>query len=254
MVYGDQQTEGIKGLKNVFKKLQFKQDTSSIKSIKLITEKLKKNHPAIIFSKYFKDIHQDTGIIDTFLHPKENFYSIKDLINLLAQNNLIIKNFVNGRIASLSKYFVDNEKIQKKIESFNIEDQLEISQILNWNDRKIDIICTKKKNIKHSKIYNLLNIDSLYVCAFQSIDYTINLQNLKVIDNKNESAFEFNFLNKKINWNEILLGKKNLKELTVNFSNIEKKNFYSKISFMIENYVLDYSFYEIENYNKYYAK
>ena len=254
MVYGDQQTEGIKGLKNVFKKLQFEQNSSSIKSIKLITEKLKRNHPAIIFSKYFKDIHQDTGIVDTFLHPKENFYSIKDLINLLAQNNLIIKNFVNGRIASLTKYFVDNEEIKKKIQSFRIEDQLEISQILNWNDRKIDIICTKKSNIKYSKIYNLLNIDSLYVCEFQSIEYKINLQNLDVIDQKNESSFSFNFLNKKINWKEILLGKKNLKELTANFTQIEKKNFYTKISFMIENYILDYSFHEIENYNEYYAK
>ena len=254
MVYGDQQTNGIKGLKNVFKKLQFKQNSPSIKNIKLITKKLKKDHPAVIFLKYFKDIHEDTGIVDTFLHPKENFYSIKELINLLGKNNLIIKNFVNGRIASLSKYFVDNEEIQKKIQKFNIEEQLEISQILNWNDRKIDVICTKKNNIKHSKVYNLFDLDSLYVCRFQSVDYKINLQNLKVIDNKNESFFEFNFLNKKIDWNKILLGKINLKQLTANFNTIEKKNFYKRISFMIENYVLDFSFHEIENYNKYYAK
>lgn len=254
MVYGNQQTEAIKGLKDVFKKLQFEQNNLSIKSIKLIIEKLKKNHPATIFSKYFKDIHQDTGIVDTFLNPKETFYPIKDLINLLGHNNLIIKNFVNGRIAPLTKYFIDNEEILKKIQNFSKEDQLEISQILNWNDRKIDIICTKKCNIKHSKVYSQLDLDSLYVYAFQSIDYKIDLHNLKVIDNHNESVFEFKFLNKKINWNEILLGTKNLKELTINFSSIEKKNFYNRISFMIENYVLDYSFHEIENYNKYYCK
>ena len=75
-----------------------------------------------------------------------------------------------------------------------------------------------------------------------------------MIDQKNESSFSFNFLNKKINWKEILLGKKNLKQLTANFTQIEKKNFYTKISFMIENYILDYSFHEIENYNEYYAK
>ena len=254
MVYGDQQSEGIKGLKNIFKKLEFEQNSSSIRNIKLLTEKLKKDHPATIFSKYFKDINQDTGIVDTFLHPKEKFYSIKELILSLGQNNLILKNFVNGRIASLSKYFIDNEDIEKKIRNFTIEEQLEISQILNWNDRKIDIICTKKSNIKYSRIYTQLDLDSLYVCRFQSVDYQINLQNIKVVDNKNETFFEFNFLNKKIDWNEILLGKKNLKQFTINFSTLEKKNFYKRISFMIENYVLDFSFHEIENYKKYYAK
>ena len=254
MVYGDQQTEGIKGLKNIFKKLEFEQNSSSIKSIKLLKEKLKKDHPATIFSKYFKDINEDTGIIDTFLHSKEKFYSIKELIFSLGENNLIIKNFVNGRVAALSKYFIDNEDIEKKIRNLPIEEQLEISQILNWNDRKIDIICTKKNNIKYSKVYTKLELDNLYICRFQSIDYQINSQNIKVVDNKNDTAFEFNFLNTKINWNEILLGKKNLKQLTSNFSAIEKKNFYKKISFMIENYVLDFSFHEIENYEKYYAK
>ena len=203
MVYGDQQSEGIKGLKNIFKKLEFEQNSSSIRNIKLLTEKLKKDHPATIFSKYFKDINQDTGIVDTFLHPKEKFYSIKELILSLGQNNLILKNFVNGRIASLSKYFIDNEDIEKKIRNFTIEEQLEISQILNWNDRKIDIICTKKSNIKYSRIYTQLDLDSLYVCRFQSVDYQINLQNIKVVDNKNETFFEFNFLNKKIDWNKI---------------------------------------------------
>ena len=254
MVYGDQQTEGIKGLKSIFKKLEFEQNSSSIRSIKLLTEKLKKDHPAIIFSKYFKDINEDTGIVDTFLHPKEKFYSIKELIFSIGENNLIIKNFVNGRVAALSKYFIDNEDIEKKIRNFTIEEQLEISQILNWNDRKIDIICTKKKNIKYSKVYTQLELDSLYICRFQSVDYLINSQNIKVVDNKNESFFEFNFLNAKINWNEILLGKKNLKQLTSNFSATEKKNLYKRISFMIENYVLDFSFHEIENYKRYYAK
>jgi SAM-dependent methyltransferase len=254
MVYGDQQTEGIKGLKNIFKKLEFEQNSSSIKSIKLLIEKLKKDHPATIFSKYFKDINEDTGIIDTFLHTKEKFYSIKELIFSLCENNLIIKNFVNGCVAALSKHFVDNEDIEKKIRNLPIEEQLEISQILNWKDRKIDIICTKKDNIKYSKVYTQFELDSLYICRFQFIDYQINSQNIKVVDNKNETFFELNFLNTKINWNEILLGKKNLKQLTNNFSAIEKKNFYKRISFMIENYVLDFSFHEIENYEKYYAK
>ena len=75
---------------------------------------------------------------------------------MLLTINLIIKNFVNGRVAALSKYFIDNEDIEKKIRNFTIEEQLEISQILNWNDRKIDIICTKKDNIKYSKVYTQL--------------------------------------------------------------------------------------------------
>ena len=128
----------------------------------------------------------------------------------------------------LNKVLNDESSLFEKIRNFTIEEQLEISQILNWNDRKIDIICTKKDNIKYSKVYTQLELDSLYIFRFQSIDYQINSQNIKIVDNKNESFFEFNFLNTKINWNEILLGKKNLKQLTSNFSAIEKKNLYKE--------------------------
>ena len=154
MVYGNQQSEGIKGLKNVFKKLEFSQNEESIDNIKKIVNKLNNNHPSKIFSNLYTDISYDAGIVDTFLHPKEKFYSLNELIKDLSENNFIIKNFVDGKIAAVTKYFFDNSKLLKKFKDLPIEDQLDIAQILNWSDRKVDVICTKSHNNKYSKIYS----------------------------------------------------------------------------------------------------
>ena len=108
MVYGNQQSEGIKELKNVFKKLKFSQNQESIKNIKNLLPKLNIDHPSKIFLKYFNDHNYDAGVVDIFLHPKEKFYSIKELINELGSNNFVIKNFVNGKVGAVTKYFYDN--------------------------------------------------------------------------------------------------------------------------------------------------
>ena len=57
-----------------------------------------------------------------------------------------------------------------------------------------------------------------------------------------------------IDWKTLLNGQKNLSEITKNLKSNEKENLYKNIHFLLENYVLDYSFFKIENYNKYYTK
>ena len=47
-------------------------------------------------------------------------------------------------------------------------------------------------------------------------------------------------------------GQEKLKDAVSSFSEIEKKNFYSIIEFLIDNYFLDYSFNKVEDYKKYY--
>ena len=43
-------------------------------------------------------------------HKKEKFFQINELVKLLAHHNLVIKNFFNGKIASVTKYFLNNPK------------------------------------------------------------------------------------------------------------------------------------------------
>jgi hypothetical protein len=61
-----------------------------------------------------------------------------------------------------------------KLRKLNIEDQLELGQILNWNDRKISIVCAKKLKLNKSIIYNLNNFEDLYVSKNPELRYEIN--------------------------------------------------------------------------------
>ena len=142
MVYGDKKSYATNQVKQLFKKLNLKQNQESIDFAMNTINKLNNLHPAKIFAntEIKQDLAHPSGVVDFFLHKKENFFSIKDFVKLLNKNQLIIKNFANGRIKPLTKFFTDAPlHIKEKINSLSVEDRLEISQILNWNDRKIAV-------------------------------------------------------------------------------------------------------------------
>ena len=252
MVYGNQLSESIRGLKDVFKKFKFSQNEESIESIKKIVNKLHKNHPSKIFLNFFNDMSYDSGIVDSFLHPKEKFYSLSNLVKELKDNNFIIKNFIDGKVASATKYMMDNPNLINKFKELSIEDQLDMAQKLNWNDRIIEVICTKSHNKKYSRFYNKIDINMIYTYSSNNIKYKFDKNNFEIMNVHDGTKFTFNLNNSEINWEKILSGKYKLKDLSSSFPNEKRNNLYSLIEFMIDNYLLDYSFNKVENYNQYY--
>ena len=256
MVYGDKKSYATNQVKQLFKKLNLKQNQESINFVMSTIRKLNNLHPAKIFAEteIKQDLSHPSGVVDFFLHKKENFFSIKELIKLLNENKLIIKNFGNGRIKPLTKFFTDAPiHIKEKINSLPVEDKLEISQILNWNDRKIDLICCKSKNKKNSIIYNKINLEKIYTYQYHGVEYKIDGTVIKITDKINNGFFNLDFRNNKFKFSEILNGKKIVSEITEKFDKIERKNFNDKIIFMIENSILDFSHHPIADYKKYYS-
>ena len=256
MVYGDKKSYATNQVKQLFKKLSLKQNQESISFVMNTVNRLNNLHPAKIFAEteIKQDLSHPSGVVDFFLHKKENFFSIKELVKLLNKNKLIIKNFANGRVKPLTKFFTNAPlHIKEKINSLSIEDKLEISQILNWNDRKIDLICCKSKNKKNSIVYNKINLEKIYTYQYHGVEYKIDGPDIKINDKINNGFFNLNFANNNFKFKEILDGKKMLSEITANFDKNEKKNFNDKIIFMIENSVLDFSYHSIADYKKYYS-
>ena len=256
MVYGDKKSYATNQVKQLFKKLNLKQNQESIDFAMNTINKLNNLHPAKIFAntEIKQDLAHPSGVVDFFLHKKENFFSIKDFVKLLNKNQLIIKNFANGRIKPLTKFFTDAPlHIKEKINSLSVEDRLEISQILNWNDRKIDLICCKSKNKKNSVVYNKINFEKIYTYQYHGVEYKIDGSNIKINDKINNGFFNLNFENNKFKFSDILNGKKMLIEVIEDFDKVERKNFINKIIFMIENSILDFSYHPIADYKKYYS-
>ena len=155
-------------------------------------------------------------------------------------------------MGAVTKYFYDNPDLLANFNKLSIEDRLDIAQILNWQDRKINVICSKTSNKKFSKIYNKLKYDDIYAYRMQNMEYYYDEEKIKILNSKDGSNFTFKFKNKKINWKKILSGQKKLSEMTDSFSKNEKNNFYNIIEFLVDNYLLDFSFNKIEDYPKYY--
>ena len=111
------------------------------------------NHPA---KKYYTLCNEMSVAekIDLLLHAQECFFNIKDIITLLEDNKLYIKNFITPNI---NRY----PDVLTKLDEFNslsIEDKLTMGQILNFDDDQIEmIICKNKKN---SLIYNKIDFDN----------------------------------------------------------------------------------------------
>ena len=255
MVYGNQRSYAANQLKKIFYKINLNQNEKSINIVKNILDKLNQAHPAKIFSQGFNDLSYDAGIIDLFLHKKETFFSIKELIALLSKNDLIIKNFINGKIKSFAQYFLDDAYALNKIKNLPLEDQWELAQILNWNDRKIDLVCCKKESFKKSIAYNPVKAEDIYTYIFQNVDYKVDKQNISIIDKENNSKFDFRFpANLKIDWAKILSGKEKLTDILKSFNEPERTNLRQVINTMIESCILDISFHPIADYKNYYNK
>ena len=246
MVYGKYQSRSLNEVKKIFKNLNLKQNKESIEIARKIILGLAENHPAKIFVKNTKDIMYDAGIIDLLLHTKEHFFTFENLILLLNKNKLLIKNFFNGNLTSLTKFFHGDFKNIKKIRKLEIEKKLNLSQILNWDDRKIEVILCKKENMKNSFFYKKKNYFELYTYANRSLNYYIGLKSITIEEKIYNKKYEYVFPDKiNIEWKLILSGKNKLIDSLKHNSEKIKNSSYDFFENIIENHHLDISYHPI---------
>ena len=238
MVYGNKQRYALNKVKTIFNLLKFNQDKKSIIQSKNLIESLHSEHPAKIFVNSVDDINYDSGIIDLLLHKKETFYSIGNLINLLKKNKLIIKNTVDENLSSLTKYFLFDQNIVEKIRTLNPDEKILMSQVMNWNDYRINLIICKNSQLKNSILYNTQNIFENYIKFSLDKEYQFNKNNIKIIDKLSKNYISFN-LSKYIdilNLKKSLIGQNKIKTLIQN--NEYSNNF---LNILFENSLVEMS-------------
>ena len=253
MIYGDKKTHSLNQIKRIFKDIKLEQNKKSIDIVKNTIKGLNPNHPAKIFSNSVNDINYDSGIIDLALHKNEKFYEINELITMLTQNDLLIKNFFDGRISSLTKFFLYDKEIINYLRNLNVNKQLEFGQILNWDDRTIELVISKKSQIKNSLPYNDINLMNMYIYPNRSIDYKINENNIEIKEKYSGATYTYNFSkNLDLDWKKIFSGQIRLSEL---FNDEKKLNSIKDLfQILFENKHIDVSFCRIENYLNFLGK
>ena len=126
---------------------------------------------------------------------------------------------------------------------------------MNWDDRNIEIVCCKKNNFNKSLVYNPINFNKIYTYMNRSVQYNINKQNIIVINPVTKQSLNFTLPdNKDFKWELILNGEKKLSDIMNNFDESYNKNLHEVLKIMIENSLLDISYFPIVNYYNYYNK
>jgi len=247
MVYGNKSTFATNELRKLFFQLNLRQNKESIEYVRKIFNKINPAHPGVIHTKNSSELKYDSGIVDHILHQSEHFYSIREFNTLLNNNKLIIKNFTDSRIKSLTKFFYDDDKILEKIRKLNYIDQLELGQILNWDDKQISLICCKDTYGEYSLITSPLDLDNIYICTRTGCNYKMNNTSIKInLDTGEEFIFSIPIKNEFVTtWQEIFFGKKKLKHLFDLYSDVEKIHVKKFLTILVENIFVDVSLHPI---------
>jgi SAM-dependent methyltransferase len=248
MVYGNQSSYAINEIKGALTSLKLDHNKDSIDCIRNLFDRINPNHPAKIFLQDYNDINYDAGVVDMFLHKSEKFFSIKELIILLCKYNLKIKNLSDGRNLVCTKFFINNIPKLNEIRKLNIEDQWQIGQILNWDDRKIEINCTKKNYLHENLKLNNLNIEDIYICSSSETIYRVDEKSFSITTSNGENYnynYNFSYESSRI-LGLILQGKEKISKLLNTQSNQEKILLKEFFLFLVENTLVDISLYPIK--------
>ena len=243
MVYGNNSSYPINQIKKIIDPLKLDHNEESINCIKKLFERINPNHPAYFFAKNFTDFDNKAGIVDMFLHKSEKFFSIKELVDLLSKYDLKIKNLSDGKNLSSTKFFINNIEKLKFLRKLKIEEQWQIGQILNWDDRKIEINCSKKNYLFENDLTNNQNIDDYYLCISPETSYEIKEDTFNIADTNGESYnYNFRFTVESSKVLELVLnGKEKVTNLLRLYNDQEKNLLRDFLIFLLENGLVDKS-------------
>ncbi len=248
MLYGNQSSYPINEIKKALAPLKLDHNKDSINCVRNLFDRINPHHPAKIFLQDYDDMNYDAGVIDMFLHKSEKFFSIKELIILLSKYNLKIKNLSDGRNLACTKFFINNISKLNEIRKLNIEDQWQIGQVLNWDDRKIEINCSKKDDLHKDLNPNNFNIENIYICSCSETIYRVDEKSFSITTSNGENYnynYNFSYESSKI-LGLILQGKEKISKLLNLYDGQEKILLKEFFLFLIENTLVDISLYPIK--------
>lgn len=82
MLYAHYGRIGIEILEGVFQELGLRQDDASIQTVREVLRMLSPEHPVQSYVKIAGDLFSDSGLVDTFLHGRQQSYTVDGCIDL----------------------------------------------------------------------------------------------------------------------------------------------------------------------------
>ena len=91
MVYAKYGRLGVYMLQDFFRLLGLQQDAAGVADVQQTLSLLSPNHPLQHYLRAATDLYADAGLVDTFLHPRDRAYSVRDCLNLVSSANMVFQ-------------------------------------------------------------------------------------------------------------------------------------------------------------------
>jgi SAM-dependent methyltransferase len=91
MLYAKYGRIGVEMLQRVFRELDLQQNDPSVLMVKDALATLPQDHPVRSYVAVAPDLQFDAGLVDTFLHGREQSYTIDDCLDLVASAGLVFQ-------------------------------------------------------------------------------------------------------------------------------------------------------------------
>lgn len=115
MVYGTNLRLGVYLMQEVFRTLGFTQTKEDVDIVRTTVESLDTEHVLKRYMKLAHDLTYDAGIVDTFLHPQDRAYTVKEIFAFTRNAGLEFLSWVDPIEYSLEQSVPKKHPLWKKI-------------------------------------------------------------------------------------------------------------------------------------------
>jgi SAM-dependent methyltransferase len=189
MVYGTSLRLGVYMMQEVFHTLGFKQTKADVDIVRSTIDSL---HPDHVLKRYMKiayDLKYDAGMVDTFLHPQDRSYSVKEVFSFTRRAGLEFLNWCDPSEYNLAMSIPETLPLWGKIKSSDIsnEEKYYVHDLLLQNRGTHRWLCAHPEYVKKSRIIFEKEILSKYSIHLHRSTKLVKISNLI---SKSPSAFK----------------------------------------------------------------
>jgi len=147
MVYGKYLRLGVYLLQEVFRDIgASKQSSEDITLVKETINSLNENHVLRRYLNIANDLGYDSGIVDTFLHPQDRAYSVKEIMEFVNSSDLDFYSWLDRGYYIYDATLNKNLSLSKRMNKLDQTQKWIIAEKLNQNIGTHSFVVRKKIN------------------------------------------------------------------------------------------------------------
>jgi SAM-dependent methyltransferase len=136
MLYAMYGRAGVYMLQDLFRLLGVQQDTAGVAVVRETLAMLPPTHPVQQYLRMATDLHADAGLVDTFLHPRDRAYTVRDCLDLARDAGMAFQGWDENMPYSLDLPFAGlaaDSGLRRAVAAVSEEERWAAAELLRAN-------------------------------------------------------------------------------------------------------------------------